>query len=134
MAPRRLVGPRSWHSHLRPQIGHPGCPLLCGPADTTIASPSIAAPPATVLAGARTYRRAFAMRPPPVAPDAFGEVESYGRGAPGLYQKTLTESRALLGFLCLSSFSLCVAAWRLLLNTLRQQSSRLFVTQVRNAI
>ena len=39
-------------------------------------------PPATVLASARTYRRAFAMRPPPVAPDAFGEVESYGRGAP----------------------------------------------------
>ena len=24
----------------------------------------------------------YGMRPPPVAPDAFGEVESYGRGAP----------------------------------------------------
>ena len=82
MAPRRLVGSWSWRSHLRPQAGHPGCPLTRGPADTTIASPSIAAPPATVLASARTYRRVFAMRPPPVAPDAFGEVESYGRGAP----------------------------------------------------
>ena len=82
MAPRRLVGSWSWHPHLRPQAGHPGCPLTRGPADTTIASPSVAAPPATVLASARTYRRAFAMRPPPVAPDAFGEVESYGRGAP----------------------------------------------------
>ena len=51
-------------------------------ADTTIASPSIVTPSTTVLASARTYRRIFAMRPPPVAPDTFGEVESYGKRAP----------------------------------------------------
>ena len=53
MAPRHLVGSWSWyreslllrHSHLRPQAVHPGRPILCAPADTTIASPSIAVPP-----------------------------------------------------------------------------------------
>ena len=38
----------------------------------------IAVPPATVLAGTRTYRRIFTMRPPPVAPDAFDEAGSHG--------------------------------------------------------
>ena len=82
MALHRLVGSWSWHSHLRPQTGHLSRPLLCGLTDTTIASPSIVTPSTTVFTSARTYRRIFAMRPPPVAPDTFGEVESYGKGAP----------------------------------------------------
>ena len=51
-------------------------------ADRAIASPSIATPNTTVFTSPSTQRRIFAMRPPSVVPDTFGEVESYGKRAP----------------------------------------------------
>ena len=76
------MGSWSWQSHLRPQTGHLSRSLLCGLTLTTIASPSIATHNTTVFTSPSTQRRIFAMRPPSVVPDTFGEVESYGKRAP----------------------------------------------------